>query len=192
MTQNDRESMMQAINEAGQKAEAKAASRKEKEIALQAKVAARKAELESSGSFFLVYNLAKINDTFFLDPIIGFFLPGIGDLISAIFAIPFIYLSLFQIRSIPLTLAIIYNFMKDILVGLFPILGDLLDVFIRSYSKNLRLIRGYIDHDEAVIREVNRKAFFTALMIVIVCVLIYFLISYAIAMVKWMWNLIFG
>ena len=48
-------------------------------------------------------------DKFCLDPIIGLIPGGIGDVLSSALAMPFIYFALVQVRSIPLTLAVICN-----------------------------------------------------------------------------------
>lgn len=59
------------------------------------------------------------------------------------------------------------------------------DLFNRSYIANLKLITGYVNDDKAVIHEVNRKATWSAIFIVILCVLIYFIVKWAIALGDW-------
>ena len=94
------------------------------------------------------------------------------------FAFPFIYYSLCVVKSIPLTLAVIFNILMDVLIGAIPFyIGDVLDVFKRSYVENLRLITGYIEDDKEIINKVNKKAFWTAVFIVVLCWLIYLIIS---------------
>lgn len=108
-----------------------------------------------------------------LDPIIGFFLPGFGDILTQVTSVPAIYCALFELHSIPLTLACIYNSLKDWLVGLFPGLGDILDCFVRSNRANFRLLNGFVDDDPAIKDEVNSKAAVTAVLIIILGLLIY-------------------
>lgn len=108
-----------------------------------------------------------------LDPIIGFFIPGFGDILTQVTSVPAIYCALFELHSIPLTLACIYNSLKDWLVGLFPGLGDILDCFVRSNRANFRLLNGFVDDDPAIKDEVNSKAAVTAVLIIILGLLIY-------------------
>lgn len=142
--------------------------------------------LLSSPSYWMMDKTAKYMDRYFLDAIIGFFVPGIGDVLTGGLALPFIYFSLFRVRSIPLTLAVIHNTLKDVLLGLIPFyIGDIIDVFHRSYVTNLELITGYVNDDRDVIDEVNRTAFWSAIVIVILCVIIYYMVKWTIALGKW-------
>lgn len=139
----------------------------------------RKAQLKQrleQGS--LAYKLAhwgkKYLDDYYLDPILGFILPGVGDAITASFSLPLIYLALFKIRSIPLALALAYNVLLDWLLGMLPFfIGDLIDLFNKAYKRNYSLVVGFLDDDQAIIREVRRKSAYMAAAIVVLCLLIY-------------------
>ena len=132
----------------------------------------------------------KYMDKYFLDPLLGLIPGGVGDVLTSALAIPFIYFALVQVRSIPLTLAVICNVLKDALLGSIPFfIGDIIDVFNRSYVANLRLITGYVNDDKAVIHEVNRKATWSAIFIIILCVLIYFIVKWTIALGDWIISL---
>ncbi len=73
------------------------------------------------------------------------------------------------------------DILMDVLIGAIPFyIGDVLDVFKRSYVENLKLITGYIEDDKEIINKVNKKAFWTAVFIVVLCWLIYVVISWAI------------
>lgn len=100
-----------------------------------------------------------------LDPILGFLIPGLGDFLTQVTTLPAIYCALFNLRSIPLALACVYNSLKDWLVGLFPLLGDMLDCVVRSNRANFRLLTGFVDGDPAIEEEVNGKAAVTAALI---------------------------
>lgn len=69
----------------------------------------RRMEIEQSSSYRTVQSIAKWMDKFCLDPIIGFFMPGFGDALTSVFAVPFIYVAACKVRSLPLTLAVIVN-----------------------------------------------------------------------------------
>lgn len=78
----------------------------------------------------------------------------------------------------------------DVLIGAIPFcIGDVLDVFKRSYVENMRLITGYIDDDKEIINKVNKKAFWTAVFIAVLCWLIYWFISWAISVGSWIASL---
>ena len=79
----------------------------------------RQLEIEESASYRLIKGIATLMDKYFLDPILGL-LPGVGDALGTIFVLPFIYVSLFKIHSIPLTLAVIYNALVDAALGMIP------------------------------------------------------------------------
>lgn len=130
---------------------------------------------ENSMSYRSVKGLARLMDDFFLDPILGFFLPGIGDILTTLFCWPFIYVSIVKIKSIPLTLAVINNMLVDMFLGMIPFVGDILDVFHKAFKKNYRLIVGYIEDDKEIIQQVNKKAFWTLVSIAVMCIAIYYL-----------------
>lgn len=151
---------------------------------------ARRDALMNTTSYRIMDKTATWMDKYYLDPIIGFFLPGIGDVLSSILALPFIYFSLVYVRSIPLTLAVIANSLKDALLGSIPLyIGDIIDIFYKSNAKNLRLITGYVNDDKDVIRQVNKSAFWSCVFIAILCVLIYFVVKWAIELGDWIISL---
>lgn len=127
----------------------------------------RREEIKSSYSFKLMKYISIVMDKYYIDPIIGLALPGIGDAITSSLALPSIQVSLFKIKSIPLTLAVIFNILKDIFTGFFPIIGDVYDFIFRANLKNYTLIVGFVEGDEQIIKEVNRKALLTSFLILL-------------------------
>ncbi len=135
-------------------------------------------ELESSFSYGCVKTLKTVLDDYYIDPIVGFIFPGAGDILTSVCGLPFVYVSLFKVRSIPLTLAVVYNILMDALIGLIPFyIGNILDIFKRSYKKNYRLIVGFVEDDQSTIKEVNQKSIFMAIMIGVLIYLIYLMIQ---------------
>lgn len=148
----------------------------------------KRQELLSSTSYTLVDNIATAMDKYFLDPILGLF-PIIGDAGTTIFILPSIYLSLFKIKSIPLTLAVILNIVIDMLIGMIPFwIGNICDFFHRGYLKNFKLIQGYVNDDKNIIKEVNQKAAISALLIVLVCAAIYGLFVFISSAISELYN----
>lgn len=142
--------------------------------------------LQQSWSYRSIYYLKKYLDDLYIDSIVGFIFPGAGDVLSAIMSVPSIYVAIVKIKSLPLTLAIIYNILVDCCVGMLPFyIGDVFDIFVRANKKNFNLIMGFVENDKKIIKEVNRKAIYMGIMILLLCVAFYFMILF----VKWQWEL---
>lgn len=116
--------------------------------------------------------LTRYMDQYFLDALIGL-IPGWGDAIALLSVIPFVYFSLCIVKSVPLTLAVVNNALRDVLLGMIPFfVGNVIDIFHRANKKNLALIQGFVDGDEAVIKQVNRQAAQSVIVLVILLLLI--------------------
>ena len=117
-------------------------------------------------------NLTKYMDRYYLDALFGL-MPGWGDLITMLSAIPFIYFSAKVIKSIPLTLAVINNSLRDVLLGMIPFfVGDIIDIFHRANTQNMKMVQGFVDGDETIIKDVNKKATQSAIVLIVMILLI--------------------
>lgn len=132
----------------------------------------RRLRVEHASSHKLLKRIAIAMDHYFLDPVIGFLFPGFGDFTALLLSIPYIWFSLTVVRSIPLTMAVMYNMLIDVLVGFIPVLGDILDIFDRSYWKNYLLITAFVEEDKATIIEVRKKALFFSIAVVLLLLII--------------------
>lgn len=141
--------------------------------------------IRNSVSYKLVHAIALWMDRRLLDPLIGLVLPGFGDALTSVFAVPYLYLSIVKLKSIPLTLAIVCNILLDVLIGIIPYIGVVGDVFKRAFTRNAALIKGYVEGDKAIMQEIDRKAVGMAFLIVILCGLIYAMVLAAVKMVEW-------
>lgn len=149
----------------------------------------KKYEIEKSQSYRRLKRIATIMDKYFLDPILGL-IPGIGDIATPIISVPFIYVSLFKVHSIPLTLAVIYNSLRDMLLGMIPFfIGDFIDVFHKCHLMNLRLIVGFVEDDKEIIKKVNGQAVKCAFGIAILIGLIYLMFKMVASIVGWIGGL---
>lgn len=148
---------------------------------------------ENDPLYRLIRTIKNVMDRYYLDPLIGLFFPTAGDIFSSVMMLPFLTMSLLKIKSLPLTLAILYNMLMDMMLGIIPLwIGDLLDIFNRSYSKNYRLIVGFVEGDQEVIQEVNRKALLTAVGILVLCFIIYWLTKAVIYLTSELWEWVQG
>lgn len=135
-------------------------------------------------------DITRYMDRYYLDAIIGI-IPGWGDMITLFCVIPFIYFSTRIIKSIPLTLAIINNALRDVLLGMIPFfIGDVIDVFHRANTKNMAMIQGFVDGNETVIKEVNRKAIQSAVVLIILLILIALMIWALVSFGSYLYSLI--
>ena len=124
----------------------------------------RKERLQKDRCYQFIKGIAFVMYKRFLDPLIGFVLPALGDFSVLVLNLPYLYFSLFRVKSVSLSIAILYNALLDCLIGLVPFgVGDVLDIFYRSYSKNYRLIVGYVEEDKTVIRQVRKYTFYFVL-----------------------------
>jgi hypothetical protein len=131
-------------------------------------------KLQKSQAYANLQRLADWMDRFYVDAIVGLAMPyGIGDLAMAVFSLVYIYFSLVVLHSIPLTLAIINNTLRDIAIGLIPFfIGDILDFFHKSNRQNMTLIEGFVSGDRATIHEVNAKAIQSVVMVMVLVIII--------------------
>ena len=117
-------------------------------------------------------SLTRYMDRFYLDAVIGL-IPGWGDAVALLCVVPFVYFSMCIIKSIPLTLAVLNNALRDVLLGMIPFfIGDVIDIFHRANMKNMAMIQGFIDGDEAIIKQVNRRALQSAIVLLVLLLLI--------------------
>ncbi|MCR5312069.1 MAG: DUF4112 domain-containing protein [Bacteroidaceae bacterium] len=140
-------------------------------------------------SYRFMERVARYMDKYYLDPIIGFFMPaGLGDFLTGVLSVPFVYYSLCVVRSVPLTLAVVCNMLIDMVLGMIPFaVGDIIDIFHKSYNKNLHLIVGYVNDDRRVISQVRKKSFWFVVVIILLCVIMYFQVIFLIWLAKkWM------
>ncbi len=84
-------------------------------------------------------------DRYQLDPIIGFFVPGLGDIITTILGGYLV--SIAARRGVPpiVIARMLLNLGVDAAVGIVPVVGDVADFGIRANVKNLELLEARAD-----------------------------------------------
>jgi len=139
----------------------------------------KKTDLLNSRIYQSMQGITQWMDRYYLDGVTGLIPGGVGDIVSALFAVVHVYFSAFRLRSIPLTLAILNNTLRDIFLGMLPFfVGDVIDFFHKANKRNMQLIDGFLTNDETTIHEVNRKAT-QSLVVVIALVIGIILMIYA-------------
>ena len=128
--------------------------------------------LMENRAYQTMQGLTRYMDRYHLDALIGV-IPGWGDAIPLASAVPFVYFSACVIRSLPLTLAVLNNALRDVLMGMIPFfVGDIIDFFHRANIQNMQMIQGFVDGDETIIKQVNQRAFQSVIVLVVLLLLI--------------------
>ena len=148
----------------------------------------RTESITDSTSFKLVY-YTKRYDELYLDPIVGFFIPGFGDLLSSVTILPSLCVALFKLHSIKLVIAILTTAAIDVLCGIVPIIGDIVDAFYKSNKIANRLIVGYIERDENIMQEINKRAIWGIIGMVVIGFLLYTCYSLIMSIYHWIVNI---
>lgn len=119
----------------------------------------RKEALRNSKLYHHIKKVTQLADGYYLDFVIGLIPGGFGDILGGLFSLSHVYFGLFKLRSIPLTLALLNNMLRDIFLGMLPFyVGDAIDFFYKSNKKNMALIDGFVNDDKDIIHQVNKKA----------------------------------
>ena len=150
----------------------------------------RRARLMDNKVYQSMQSLTRYMDRFYLDAVIGL-IPGWGDAVALLCVVPFVYFSMCVIKSIPLTLAVLNNALRDVLLGMIPFfIGDVIDIFHRANMKNMAMIQGFIDGDEAIIKQVNRRALQSAIVLIVLLLLIALMIWALISFGSYLYSVI--
>ena len=95
------------------------------------------------------------------------------------------------IKSIPLTLAVLNNAFRDVLMGMIPFfVGDVIDFFRRANIQNMAMIQGFVDGDETIIKQVNQRAWQSAIILIVLMLLIALMIWALISFGSYLYSLV--
>ncbi len=124
----------------------------------------------------------KFLDRYYLDGVVGLLPFGMGDWFTAAISLVYVYFGAFVVKSGALSIAMAVNIVRDIMLGLLPFgVGNVIDFFHRSNQKNIRLVEGFVDGDEAVIRDVQarkRQGIITLIAMLLVIVALVWLVVF--------------
>lgn len=80
---------------------------------------------------------------FGLDPLLGL-IPFFGDIITVIFSLYIVWIGMMLKLPKNKIVFMIRNVFLDFLIGLFPAIGDIGDIFYKANKKNLRIIHEHV------------------------------------------------
>ena len=150
----------------------------------------RRKRLMDSKAYQTMSNLTRYMDRYYLDALIGI-IPGWGDAITFLCVVPFVYFSSRVIKSIPLTLAVLNNALRDVLMGMIPFfVGDIIDFFHRANIQNMQMTQGFVDGDEIIIKQVNKKAWQSAIVLIVILLLIFLMIWALVSFGSYLYSLV--
>lgn len=87
-----------------------------------------------------VRRFAKILDNYYVDPLIGLVLPGAGDLVGSMLGLYTVTLA-FRRRMSPVVISrMLMNLALDSVLGIVPLLGDIVDVGFKANVRNVELL----------------------------------------------------
>lgn len=139
----------------------------------------RKEALRNSKLYHHIKKVTQLADGYYLDFVIGLIPGGFGDILGGLFSLSHVYFGLFKLRSLPLTLALLNNMLRDVFLGMLPFyVGDAIDFFYKSNKKNMALIDGFVNDDKDIIHQVNKKAIQAAI--------VFFLLIAGIILLLWL------
>ena len=162
----------------------------------------RRKRLMENKAYQTMNSLTRYMDRYYLDAVIGI-IPGWGDAIALLSVVPFVYFSSRVIKSIPLTLAVLNNALRDltlavlnnalrdVLMGMIPFfVGDVIDFFHRANIQNMQMIQGFVDGNEAIIKQVNQRAWQSAIVLIILLLLIALMIWALVSFGSYLYSLV--
>jgi hypothetical protein len=88
--------------------------------------------------------LATWTDARFIDPLLGFLLPGAGDAIGAVVGLYIVVVA--RRHGVPpaVLARMMFNLAVDCLAGVVPFVGDLIDLVNRANLRNARLLERHL------------------------------------------------
>jgi hypothetical protein len=87
-----------------------------------------------------VRTIARVLDTYFIDPLIGLVLPGGGDVIGSLLGFYTVMIAARRKVSPVIIARMLMNLAADAVLGFIPLLGDLFDVGFKANQRNLDLL----------------------------------------------------
>lgn len=101
-----------------------------------------------------VRRLARLLDTYLVDPALGLLVPGAGDVAGSLLGLYTVALAIKR-RMSPVVIArMLLNLALDAVLGIVPVLGDLVDLGFRANQRNVALLEAHAgNHGRATARD---------------------------------------
>ena len=122
----------------------------------------RRKRLMDNKAYQTMNGLTRYMDRYYLDALIGI-IPGWGDAIALLSVVPFVYFSSRVIN---------------------------IDFFHRANIQNMQMIQGFVDGDETIIKQVNQRAWQSAVVLIIFLLLIALMIWALVSFGSYLYSLV--
>lgn len=87
-----------------------------------------------------VKKLANVLDNKFVDPLLGFVLPGIGDLVGSVLGLYVVAVAIKRRMSPVIIARMLMNLAVDAACGVVPLIGDAADLVFKANQRNVALL----------------------------------------------------
>jgi len=88
----------------------------------------------------LAVRIADWLDDRYVDPIVGFVLPGAGDVLTTLVGLYPVVVAVRRRMPAVVVARMVRNLGVDLLVGAVPVVGDVFDFFYKAHRKNVELL----------------------------------------------------
>jgi hypothetical protein len=88
----------------------------------------------------VVQRVTRWMDVLALDPVLGFVLPGVGDVVGSVFGLYVVSVAVRRRLPVVVIARMLLNLGVDTLLGVVPVAGDLADVAFRAHRRNAELL----------------------------------------------------
>jgi hypothetical protein len=88
----------------------------------------------------VVQRVTRWMDVLALDPVLGFVLPGVGDVVGSLFGLYVVSVAVRRRLPVVVIARMLLNLGVDTLLGVVPVAGDLADVAFRAHRRNAELL----------------------------------------------------
>lgn len=89
---------------------------------------------------------ARVLDVYFVDPLIGLIVPGVGDVIGSVIGIYTVMIAARRKVSPVIIARMLMNLAADAILGFIPLVGDLFDIGFKANKRNLDLLADRVEH----------------------------------------------
>jgi hypothetical protein len=100
----------------------------------------RDAELQT------VRTVARVLDRYYIDPLIGLFIPGGGDVLGSLLGVYTVMIAARRKMSPVIIARMLMNLAADAVLGFIPFIGDLFDIGFKANQRNVVLLEQATEH----------------------------------------------
>ncbi len=92
-----------------------------------------------------VRTVARVLDTYFVDPLIGLIIPGGGDVLGSLLGVYTVMIAARRKVSPVIIARMLMNLAGDAVLGFIPLVGDLADIGFKANQRNLDLLERRVE-----------------------------------------------